>query len=101
MYLYDAETNAPLANVWVGVAENTGEIDYESRTNKKGKFILKRKWDYNTPCDRLPYFRPILFFRNADYKKESSDNKIAWNTSFPLRDSGKLKGDTIFLNFKS
>lgn len=98
LFLYDAEKNTPLPNVFVGVSEKIEEVIYESKTNKKGKFILSSKWDYNTPCNRLPYFRPTLIFKQEDFVKKSSRTQIIWKDRFPLNGSAKVNGDTIFLN---
>ena len=101
MYLYDKNSNRPIDNVSIGTYVINGEIKYETKTNKAGKFKLDRKWSYNTPCnDRLNQVPPTLFFKKEGYLFTLNDSARISDNSYSLfRNSPN--GDTIFINLKS
>lgn len=99
LYLFDIETKQPLRDVYIGTLVKGGVLDFEDKTDEDGKFKLKRQWEYNTPCDRMPLLKPSLYFKKQGLRFSSSDS-ISKGTlgSYPLQFSKTINGDTIFLS---
>lgn len=101
LHLYNVRTNMPLQDVYVGSLFKIGDHNFEDKTDKNGKFTLRRKWDYNTPCDRMPYFTPPLIFKKEGIVLTSIDTTFKEINKFPLFFSNIKNGDTLFLNVRS